>query len=72
MKGNDDIIYLKSNINELFATTDLTQYFTNKLDKPIELTVVFPIKEEINLSKFVVSLDDKTVISKVMQKEKAE
>ena len=72
MKGNDDIIYLKSNINELFATTDLTQYFTNKLDKPIELTVVFPIKEEINLSKFVVSLDDKIVISKVMPKEKAE
>ena len=72
MKGNDDIIYLKSNVNELFATTELTQYFTNKLQNPIELTILFPIKEEISLSKFVVSLDDKIVLSKILPKEKAE
>ena len=66
------MIYLRSKVNELFATTELTQYFTNELKDSIELTILFPIKEEIDLSKFVVSMVDKTVISKVMPKEKAE
>ena len=68
----DDTIYIKSNINEIFATTEVTQYFTNTLDKSIELTVLFPIKEELNLTKFIVSIEDKIIISKVMTKEKAE
>ena len=68
----DDTIYIKSHVNEIFATTEVTQYFTNVLNKPIELTVSFPIKEEINLTKFVVSIEDKIIISKVMPKEKAE
>ena len=72
MEAKDDIIYLNSKVNEVFATTELTQYFTNELEDSIELTILFPIKEEINLSKFVVSIDDKIVISKVMPKEKAE
>ena len=72
MEKKDDIIYLNSKINEIFASTDLTQYFTNTLKDSIELTILFPIKEEITLSKFVVSIDDKIVLSKVMAKEKAE
>ena len=72
MESKDDIIYLNSKVNELYATTELTQYFTNILDESIELTVSFPIKEEINLSKFVISIDNKTVLSKVMSKENAE
>ena len=71
-EAKDNVIYLRSKVNELFATTELTQYFTNELKDSIELTILFPIKEEIDLSKFVVSIDDKTVISKVMPKEKAE
>ena len=72
MESKDDIIYLNSKVNELYATTELTQYFTNTLNESIELTISFPIKEEINLSKFVISIDNKTVLSKVMPKEKAE
>ena len=72
MEAKEDVIYLSSKINELFATTELTQYFTNTLKEAIELSIVFPIKEEINLSKFVISIDDKVVISKIMPKEKAE
>ena len=72
MEAKDDIIYLKSKVNELFATTELTQYFTNELKDTIELTILFPIKEEISLSKFVLTIDDKMVLSKVMPKEKAE
>ena len=72
VEAKDNVIYLRSKVNELFATTELTQYFTNELKDSIELTILFPIKEEIDLSKFVVSIDDKKVISKVMPKEKAE
>ena len=46
----EDTIYLKSNINEIYATTEITQYFINKLDNPIELIISFPIKEEISMS----------------------
>ena len=72
MEEKEDTIYLKSKVNELFATTELTQYFTNHLDNAIELSISFPIKEEINISKFTISIDEKVYISKVMKKEKAE
>ena len=72
MEDREDTIYLNSNINEIFATTELSQYFTNPLDNAIELSISFPIKEEINLTKFVVTIGEKVVLSKVMAKEKAE
>ena len=68
----DDTVYLSSEINEIFATTEVTQYFTNKLENPIELTILFPIIEKLSLSKFVVTIDKKIIVSKVMPKEKAE
>ena len=71
MDKKEDTIYLNSYINEIYATTELTQYFSNPLDSAIELSITFPIKEEINLTKFVVTIGDKIVISKVMAKEKA-
>ena len=69
---NQDIIYLTSNINEVFASTKITQYFFNQLDETIELSISFPIKQEINLNKFVISIEDKVIISKVMPKGTAE
>jgi hypothetical protein len=72
MDNREDTIYLQSNINEIYAITELTQYFSNPLDNAIELSITFPIKEEINLTKFVVFIGDKVVLSKVMSKEKAE
>ena len=71
-KEREDTIYLKSNINEIFASTELTQYFVNSLENPIELTISFPIKEEINLNKFIVQIGEKIVTSKIMEKEIAE
>ena len=72
MEEREDTIYLSSNVNEIYATTELTQFFTNPLDNPIELSISFPIKEEINLTRFVVTIGDKIVLSRVMPKEKAE
>ena len=71
MQSNDDIIYITSKVNEIFATTEITQFYTNILDKSIELSISFPIKEEINLSKFIISMGNQTVISKIFEKEKA-
>ena len=71
-KRDDDTILLTSKVNEIFASTEVIQYFTNPLEESIELTILFPIKEEISLSKFVVTIDDQIVLSKVMAKEKAE
>ena len=71
MDQSEGIIYLNSYINEIYATTDLTQYFTNPLDNAIELVITFPIKEEINLTKFSVEIGNKIVVSKVLPKEKA-
>ena len=71
--GNkEDKIYLNSNINEVFASTELIQYFNNPLDSPIELQIQFPIKENINLSKFEITIKNKAIISKILSKEKAE
>ena len=72
MEEREDTIYLTSKINELFAITELTQYFTNHLANSIELSISFPIKEEINISKFTISIDEKITISKIIPKEKAE
>ena len=69
---DDNTVYITSKVNEIFASTELTKYFTNPLENSIELTIFFPIKEEINLSKFEVSMDDQIILSKVMPKEKAE
>ena len=70
-KKDDDTVFITSKVNEIFATTELIQYFTNPLDNPIELSILFPIKDELSLSKFVVTIDDQIVLSKVMSKEKA-
>ena len=50
----EDVIYLKSNINEVFSSTEVTQYFINHLENTIELTISFPIKNEIILNKFTI------------------
>ena len=68
----EDTIYIKSSINEVFARTEVLQYFKNTLDTTIELSVSFPMKKEISLSKFEVTIGDKKVSSKIMQKEIAQ
>ena len=72
MSEKEKTIYLNSNVNELYASTEITQYFSNPLNSPIELSVSFPITDEISLSKFIITVDENDFISKVMEKEKAE
>ena len=70
--SEDNTVLINSEINEIFATSEVTQVFINTLSKSIELKVSFPLKPEIQLTKFVISIGDKTIISKVLPKEKAE
>ena len=70
--SEDNTVSINSTINEIFATSEVIQTFTNPLQKSIELTISFPLKAEIQLTKFVITIGDKTVISKVLPKEKAE
>ena len=70
IKEKENKIYLNATINEVFATTELIQYYQNPSDKPIELQIQLPIKEEINLSKFEISINNKKIISKLLEKEK--
>ena len=65
----EDTIYIKSSINEIFASTEILQYFKNTLPTSIELFVSFPIKKEISLSKFEITIGNRKVISKIMKKE---
>ncbi len=68
---DDEIVFINSSINEVFASSEVIQYFTNNLNVAVELTVSFPIKHEIQLTKFIVTIGNKTVISKILSKEKA-
>ncbi len=70
IKEKENKIYLNATINKVFATTELIQYYQNRSDKPIELQIQLPIKEEINLSKFEISMNNKKIISKLLEKEK--
>ena len=68
---DEEIVFITSSINEVFATSEVVEYFTNNLNKAVELTVSFPLKHEIQLTKFIITIGDKVVISKVLSKEKA-
>ena len=68
--SEDNVVFINSNINELFATSEVTQSFTNTLQKSIELTVSFPLKPEIQLSKFVITIGNKIIYQKFSKKEK--
>ena len=37
-------IYLKANVCEIYAVTEITQYYLNSLENPVELFVSFPLR----------------------------
>lgn len=42
-------IYLKANVCEIYAVTEITQYYLNSLENPVELFVSFPLRSEFKL-----------------------
>ena len=64
-------IYIESNINEFYGITKINQIYTNHSKDEIEMNLILPLQKEIQFSKFILFLDGKKIISKVINKEKA-
>ena len=71
-ENTENKILFNAEINEIFAKTELIQEFRNSYEDSIELEIIFPINKDINLSKFEISMNEKKIVSRIMQKEKAE
>ena len=68
----EENIYIKSDVNEFYAITQVTQYYKNTNKAPVELNIIYPLKREINFRKFTINVNGKKSISKIFPKEKAE
>ena len=66
------LIVINSELNEFYSQTKITQYYQNYSENPIELIIKFPYNSSIQFSKFTLEMSNKKVISKVLDKEKAE
>jgi hypothetical protein len=67
-----EIIYIIARVNEIFASTEIHQFYVNLKENPVELTLSYPIQTDFILSKFQIKLNGKTIVSKILNKEKAE
>ena len=71
-EAKEDNIYINSEVNEFYAVTQVTQYYKNNNNKPVELSIIYPLKKEINFRKFTININGQKSISKIFTKEKAE
>ena len=66
------LITIETVLNEFYAKTNIIQYYKNYADKPIELILKYPYNPGVQFSKFTLEMGNKKVISKVIEREKAE
>ena len=66
------LITIETVLNEFYAKTNIIQYYKNYFDKPIELILKYPYNPRVQFSKFILEMYNKKVISKVIEREKAE
>ena len=71
MSLNDDIIYVSTNLNELYSESIITQTFTNETNNSIELILAIPIYSDILISQFTIKIGENEGISKIIEKEKS-
>ena len=71
-KIDPNLVQIETELNEFYAKTNVIQYYANKFDHPINLTIKFPNNSKIQFSKFTLEMNNKKVISKVIEKTKAE
>ena len=71
-EAKEEKIFIKSDVNEFYAITQVTQTYKNNNSVPIELNIMYPLRKEINFRKFTINVDGKKSISKIFPKEKAE
>ena len=68
----NNCVKIEADFNEFYGITKVTQNYRNQTDKPIELNLTIPLRPEIQFSQFRVQLDDKIIVSRILDKEKAE
>ena len=68
----NNCVKIEADFNEFYGITKVTQNYRNQTDKPIELNLTIPLRPEIQFSQFRVRLDDKIIVSRILDKEKAE
>ena len=66
----ENIIYILSEVNEIYAKTEMKQIYKNNFQSSIEIKVQFPIIKDINISKFIVKINEKIIVSKILESEK--
>ena len=71
-ENKEETIYIESNINEFYAVTNVIQYYKNNNNKPVELSIIYPFRREVQFRKFTILIDGKKAISKILEKEKGE
>ena len=69
--NKEEILYFNIELSEIYAKTEVTQYYENKTDHPLELKVNISLAKEIYISAFKAKIGDKIIESKIMEKEKA-
>lgn len=65
-------VKIHSQINEVMILTEVTQYFKNNSKSPIELSIGLPELTNCTITKFEMLLDQQKIVSKILEKEKAE
>ena len=70
-KIEENEVKIDAELNEFYAKTEVTQYYINHLNNPVELVLKFPYNSSVQFSKFNLDINGKKVISKVIEKEKA-
>jgi len=71
-ENKEETIYIQSSVNEFFAKIKVVQYYKNNNNKPVELTVIYPLRKEINFKKLNIDINGKKSYSRIFEKEKAE
>ena len=71
MENKFDIINIITTINEFNVQSEITQYFKNIKQSPIELNMTIPKLSNINLTRFEMTMKNQKVVSKLIENEKA-
>ena len=70
-KIDENLVNIDAELNEFYSKTEITQYYFNNHNNPVELILKLPYNPSIQFSKFTLDINGKKVISKVLDKEKA-
>ena len=71
-KIDENLVNINAELNEFYSKTEITQYYFNNYNNPVELILKLPDNPSIQFSKFTLDINGKKVISKVLDKEKAQ